>query len=149
MTGITIARIAHILAAIIWVGGTAFLVTVGVPYARSLDPEQRVRALSELGKRFRPWGWASLALLVVSGLYMMLRLHVASWDTLTGTSYGRLLLTKIALVAVVIVLTAVHGLVLGPRAASGQASPSAVRAVARSGAILSIVIPIVGILLAH
>lgn len=30
------------------------------PYARSLGPEQRVRAISELGRRFRPWGWAAL-----------------------------------------------------------------------------------------
>lgn len=36
---IMIARIAHVPEAMMWVGGTVFLVAVGVPYARSLGPE--------------------------------------------------------------------------------------------------------------
>lgn len=146
---IVIARIAHVSGAMMWVGGTVFLVAVGVPYARSLGPEQRVRAISELGRRFRPWGWASLGLLTFSGVYMMARLHLLSWDLLVNTGYGRLLLLKLVLVAAIVILTALHGFVLGPRTAAGEVSPSVVRAVARSSAVLTVVVPVIGVLLAH
>jgi len=92
-------------------------------------------------------GFGLPRVLTFSGVYMMARLHLLSWDLLVNTGYGRLLLLKLVLVAAIVILTALHCFVLGPRAAAGEVSPSAVRAVARSSAVLTVVVPVIGVLL--
>ncbi|MGZ8695256.1 MAG: hypothetical protein ACXWYS_07435, partial [Gaiellaceae bacterium] len=60
----------HLLAAAVWVGGTVALVFVGVPVVRSLEGEARARAMKMLGTRWRPIGYGSLGVLVVTGLLL-------------------------------------------------------------------------------
>ncbi|MEO8323345.1 MAG: CopD family protein [Actinomycetota bacterium] len=146
-TDLLIARILHILGAIVWVGGTVFLAAVAIPFARTLPPEQRVATIAGIGRRFRPIGWCALLLLVGSGLYTMLRFELLSWSRLTGSGYGRLLLVKLFLVLTIVVLTGIHDFVLGPR--SQSVPRSTVLAVARTSGLLTIAVPIVGVILAH
>ena len=143
------ARVVHILSAAIWVGGTVFLVAVAVPFARTFPPERRTEIASAIGRRFRPLAWTALGGLVASGLYTMQRLALFSSDRLTDSSYGRTLLVKLVLVALLIVLAVVHDFVLGPRAERDHNGRGLLLTLARINGVLTLVIPIIGVLLAH
>lgn len=120
----------HILAAMIWLGGMIFLVLVLVPVTRR--PEYRGLAGSLIhwtGVRFRWVGWICLALLVLSGLLNLAARGVTWADAWSGqlwqTSFGRALGIKLILVAVILILSALHDFAIGPRAtAAWQANPS-------------------------
>lgn len=111
----------HVLAAMTWVGGMAFLVFVMVPLLRM--PEYRERA-AELVRRsmlkFRVVGWACLGTLIVTGSYNMW-VRGLRWSSFFDGSYqqnpiARALGLKLLLVAAVLVVSAVHDFYIGPRA---------------------------------
>ncbi|RSS66049.1 hypothetical protein EF912_00065 [Streptomyces sp. WAC07061] len=86
------ADILHLLAVAAWLGGlTALLVAL-----RKVPDIER-----EAVRRFSRVAFISVLVLTVTGVYQSWR-QVGSWSALTGTSYGRLLLIKIALVAVLV-----------------------------------------------
>lgn len=143
------ARVVHVLSAAIWVGGTIFLVAVAVPYARSLGSEQRTAVASAIGRRFRPVAWTALGGLVLSGLYMLQKLGYLEPGALADTSNGRLMVAKLVLVAVLIVLSAIHDFVLGPRTTTRPQTRSTLLVLARANGVLTVVVPIIGVLLAH
>jgi uncharacterized membrane protein len=60
--------VLHVLAACVWVGGSVAIVTVAVPYGRRLPPRERALMLAGIGRRWRPIGWSTLAVLVVPGI---------------------------------------------------------------------------------
>ena len=142
------ARVVHVLSAAIWVGGTVFLVAVAVPYARSLGEERRTAVAAAIGRRFRPVAWTAMAGLVLSGLYMLQKLGYLD-DGLTSTPDGRLMLAKLVAVAVLIVLSALHDFVLGPRLERGEPTSSASVVLARTSGVLTLIVPVIGVLLAH
>ena len=110
----TALRIAHVLSACIWVGGTVALVFVGVPAIRQLEGEARATAMRTLGRRWRPIGWTAMAVAILSGLWLTDRhggLHRAALDT----DFDRTLILKSVLVALLVVGGIVHDYVLGPR----------------------------------
>jgi uncharacterized membrane protein len=137
-----------VLSAAVWVGGTVFLVAVAVPYARSLGDEQRTAVAAAIGRRFRPVAWTAMAGLVLSGLYMLQKLGYLDGG-LTSTADGRLMLAKLVLGALLIGLSAVHDFVLGPRLERGNRTPGAFVVLARTSGVLTLIVPIVGVLLAH
>lgn len=143
------ARVVHVLSAAVWVGGTVFLVAVAVPYARSLGPEQRTTVASVIGRRFRPVAWTALAGLVLSGLFMLQELGYLEPGALAGTPDGRLMLAKLVLVAVLIVLSAIHDFVLGPRTVADPQRRNTLLILARANGVLTVVVPIIGVLIAH
>lgn len=105
----------HLMAAIFWVGGQLFLVTVVVPVTRQgLVPADRSRLVGQIGRRFALVSSAALLLLVVTGVLLALR-HGISWSLLTGTTWGNVLLVKAAVVGVVLLLTVIHGTCFGRR----------------------------------
>ncbi|AWK10056.1 hypothetical protein DDQ41_15430 [Streptomyces spongiicola] len=84
--------VLHLLAVAAWLGGlTALLV------ALHRTPSIERAAV----RRFSRVAFWSVAVLAATGLYQSWR-QVGSWSALTGTSYGRLLLTKIGLVIVLV-----------------------------------------------
>jgi putative copper export protein len=110
-------RIVHLLAAAVWLGGTVALVFAGVPAIRTLEGEARGRAMRELGRRWRPWGWGSMGVLVLSGLWLADRHGALNREALLHTDFGRVVLAKSLLVAVLIGGALLHDFVLGPRLA--------------------------------
>lgn len=111
----------HIVAACAWLGGMLFLVLVVVPSlrARELAPHAAA-AIRIVGERYRTVGWVTLLVLVATGLVnasfragSFPGLGDAAWWT---TPFGRFLGMKLALVALVLVLSAVHDFWVGPRA---------------------------------
>jgi putative copper resistance protein D len=111
----TIVLWIHLLAAISWVGGMLFVAFILGPYVRSaVPPEGRTVVMAAVGKRFSALSWSAIFTLVGTGIYNAAR-FLRSWDTLLDTTFGHLLLVKIALVAVMIGLSIAHDLFLGPR----------------------------------
>jgi len=105
----------HVLAAMVWVGGTVALVFAAVPAIRVLEGRERVPLLRKLGRRWRPLGYGSLAVLVLTGLELAREHYGFSRDVLLGTTFGRVLLVKSVLVVLLVAASYLHDYVLGPR----------------------------------
>ena len=109
----------HLLAAITWIGGTLFLVMVMVPLSlRSIQPPALgIQVLTQAARRFRIVAWASIVVLVVSGAFIITDHWKITPDLFlnSGNHFVKALQVKVGLVAVIIVLSAFHDFVLGPR----------------------------------
>ncbi len=111
---LTALRIAHVLSASVWVGGTVALVFVGVPAIRRLEGEARATAMGALGRRWRPLGWSAMAVAVLSGLWLT-ELNDGFHRAALHTDFDRTLILKSTLVALLCVGAYLHDFVLGPR----------------------------------
>lgn len=70
----SIAVILHVLAATIWVGGMFFAYTCLRPVAADLlEPPLRLRLWAGVFARFFPWVWLSVAVILGTGLWIILR----------------------------------------------------------------------------
>lgn len=112
----------HILTAFLWIGGMMFLSMVVVPALRQLEPPQRARLFSLVGRQFRWVGWASIGLLIVTGI-INLRYRGVGWAELTSgdfwdTTFGSRLAIKGVLIGAMLVFSALHDFVLGPGASA-------------------------------
>lgn len=145
-----IAVLAHVMAAIVWVGGVLFLGAVAVPASRSLDEREGRRAVRVLGRYFRPIGWSALAVLVASGTYMMWIWGARPanvWDgTFFDTIRAKWLGTKLWLVGLMILVSGFHDWYVGPRASAlGDDAPEQARRWRIAAAILGAATAIVAI----
>jgi putative copper export protein len=102
------------MSATIWVGGTIVLVFVGVPAIRRLEGEARASAMRVLGRRWRPLGWSSMGVAILSGLWLT-HLHGGLHSAALSSDFDRTLILKSALVALLVVGALIHDYVLGPR----------------------------------
>jgi uncharacterized membrane protein len=68
----TLGLAFHILAAVVWVGGMFFAYVVLRPSAGPLEPPARLALWQRVFARFFPWVWASVVVLLASGLAMVL-----------------------------------------------------------------------------
>lgn len=69
---IKLLYLVHVLATVIWVGGMFFAHQCLRPVALAqLEPPQRLKLWRSVFGRFFPWVWASVILLVGSGLIMI------------------------------------------------------------------------------
>ncbi|MFJ4775124.1 copper resistance CopC/CopD family protein [Streptomyces sp. NPDC088762] len=91
------ADILHLLAVATWLGGlTALLVAL-----------HRIPGIERAAvRRFSRVAFVSVLVLAVTGVYQSWR-QLGSWSALTGTDYGRLLLVKVGLVAVLVGIASV------------------------------------------
>jgi len=110
----------HILAAITWIGGMFFLVLVVVPWLRRGDRARAAALLRETGTRFRDVGWTCFVVLAVTGTYNLSARGVRLGDLVRpawlASPFGRAVVLKLVLFLVVLVVSAVHDFVVGPRA---------------------------------
>jgi putative copper export protein len=152
----------HLLAAMLWLGGTFFVAAVGAPVLRRVEPESlRADLFRRLGARFRAVGWLAIAVLIATGamnleLRGMLNVETLGDPAFWGRSYGRALGWKLALVGAMTGIAAIHDFVLGPRASRLEpGSPGALAArrsaalLARGNAILGIALVAVAVRLAR
>jgi putative copper export protein len=120
-----------------------FIALVLVPVTRRLDDAAlRTRLVQDTGRRFRTVGWIALGLIVATGLgNLVLR------PELLGAPRFH---AKLGLVALALVLGAVHDFALGPRAGRPGAAPSArVRAswIARLNVLVALAVVALGLAL--
>jgi copper transport protein len=114
----------HVAGGAIWVGGLAGLAAVtwgrrGIPGGSPPDPA----SASTMVTRFSSIGVWALAVVALSGLTMAW-LTVPSWNSLVGTTYGRLALTKMGMFVVVAVVAAVNRYRFKPRLQTSEGSPA-------------------------
>jgi copper transport protein len=109
--------ITHLLAMAVWVGGlTALTVAIlwqprkkaGDTASAETGPDDSGDSLSDDDaldaiRRFSPVAFTAVVVLAASGFYQGWR-QVRTWDALTTTDYGRLLLIKVSLFAVMVAL---------------------------------------------
>jgi len=97
------ADILHVGAAAVWIGGLLAL-AVGLPRAaRKLPPEQRARFSAALVPRLSSIALVSVAVIAATGLIRALS-ELSALSQLWTSGYGRALLVKTVLLAVVVVL---------------------------------------------
>nr|WP_202437584.1 copper resistance protein CopC [Streptomyces sp. SID5910] len=109
------SSVLHLLATCVWLGGLVALLTTlrGVPDAPTVA-------------RFSRVALACVTVLAVTGVYQSWR-GLGSWPALTGTTYGRLLLAKLAGVCLLLATAAVSrrwtGALLLTREAARASAP--------------------------
>jgi len=70
-----IALWLHLLGVVVWVGGMFFAYMAMRPAAtKLLEPAQRLPLWAATFTHFFPWVWTSVALILVSGIYMLVNL---------------------------------------------------------------------------
>jgi uncharacterized membrane protein len=68
----TLFKLIHLLAVLIWVGGMFFAYVVLRPAAVDvLEPPQRLSLWNVVFRRFFVWVWGAVAALLVSGFYLI------------------------------------------------------------------------------
>lgn len=113
----------HILSAMIWIGGAAFIALVLVPALRRPDFQAKSPAmLRATALRFRKVGWASLGFLAITGMALlaMRGRGLSAWldGSVFAGRFGHVLAIKLSLVAVILAVSGIHDFLLGPRAAA-------------------------------
>ncbi len=117
--------ILHILAAVSWVGGMIFLSLVLAPLVRSRKAVPEFMALfRSAALRFRPIVWVAMAILVMTGPMLLSLRGVA---VASPSSWPGIVMVKLTLVALLLVLTLLHDLVLGPQVSRVSAIPESQR----------------------
>jgi putative copper resistance protein D len=112
----------HLLAAGAWVGALPALISLLKRAGDVARPERFALAVS-VTRRFSTVGMVSVSALVLTGLINAWYL-VGSVPALLGTDYGRLLLWKLLLFALMVTLAAINRLRLTPQLAT--ATPTAI-----------------------
>lgn len=82
----TLARILHVLAVVVWIGGVAMVTTVILPAVRKLkSKEEQIATFEQLERRFSRQAKFSTLLAAVTGFYMLDVLD--AWEKLTDLRY--------------------------------------------------------------
>jgi copper resistance protein D len=143
-------RTIHLLAAIVWTGGTVALVFVAVPPVQRLQGPERAELLRELGRRWRPIGWSALGIAAVTGVALAQRAHAFHG---APHDFDWVLGVKAVLVGLLIGGAYLHDYVLGPGLARQvrEGQPQSLRpllvAIGRTNLVLTIALPILGAVL--
>ncbi|MFJ9391895.1 copper resistance CopC/CopD family protein [Nocardioides sp. NPDC101246] len=143
---VTATDVIHLVAGALWLGGL-----VGLALTLPLIT-RRGAVAAEIVTRFSTLAAASLAALAVSGVLMGWRI-LGSWDNLLNSTYGTLLMTKIALVVAVAVMAAGNRLLVLPRVRQAAGHDDTVeagsmlrRAVLMEAGVLVVVLGVTGFL---
>jgi copper transport protein len=142
------ADILHLSAAAAWIGGLVTMLAGAFPATASLGPVERTRVLAPVIARFSDAAVVAVAVLVVSGTYRSW-VEIGTLASLTNTSYGLVLLGKVAAFVPLVILGTVNNRVLKPRivaAANGGDASGAMRSLRRTiGAEVALAIVVVAI----
>ena len=146
-------RWLHVTAAVVWIGGNLILAMVIVPYfKKSVAPVERIRILTRIGKQFEPIVWVCVMILIFSGMFNVLR--AIGGDIEAISLFMRTLGIKLILFLVLVFLTAIHSLFMGPKLRQAvealdpetQELPEEIDKMRRSMAIISSLMGVVSLL---
>ena len=71
MSSLALIKFAHLAAAIVWLGGMAFMLFALRPAVGMLPPPQRLSLVVDALRRFFAIVWVAIAVLLASGLLML------------------------------------------------------------------------------
>ena len=106
----------HLIAAMVWIGGMAFLTLVASPsLRRSVSPEIQAMLYKDIGRRFKLVGWICIFVLIFTGPINIYH-HIASHNMIYNGEDGfhGYFVLKLGLVLIMIVISLFHDFVLGP-----------------------------------
>jgi copper transport protein len=104
----------HLVAASLWVGGMLYIATNYLPILKRVQIPQQARSLVTVLPYFSPLAIAGVLIMATTGPFNA-AFHLTAWQQFLSTAYGRALLVKIALVAGLLVTSAIHVGILRPR----------------------------------
>ena len=144
--------VVHVVSAAVWVGGVVALTFVAVPVAQRQTGPLRGELLRDFGRRWRPIGWGALTLAIATGIPVADHWNAFDGDVLFDTRFGRLLLLKVGLVALLIALSVAHsrlGGVLASQIREGreQSARRPLVLIGRASLATTLAIPVVAVLL--
>jgi uncharacterized membrane protein len=150
----------HILGVAVWIGPQFFLFIAAVPAVRTIDDTAaRARVMRVITGRFGWMAWGALVLIVATGISNLFQVGADTGIDLASPDYRwyHVFTFKMVLVGVMVILTAVHTFVIGPRQLalmeSGDSGPEALRlrrtsiAMSSTVLLLSVVVVFMGALL--
>lgn len=152
---------AHILAAVVWLGGMFFLMLVVVPWLRAGNRAQAGAFLRDTGIRFRGVGWACLLTLLATGSlnlwFRRVRLSHLTDPQWLATPFGRAVALKLLLFGVVLAISVIHDFRVGPAATRAMreepGGPDALRLrraaswMGRANTVLAVILVFLGVVL--
>jgi uncharacterized membrane protein len=81
-------KFLHVLSAIVWLGGVSFMLFALRPAAQSLAPPLRLPLIAQTLGRFFKLVWSAIAILLLTGLVMLLAVGMknapAGWHAMLG-----------------------------------------------------------------
>jgi copper transport protein len=107
------ANVVHLLITAVWIGGIFSFVGILLPAIRGMAPENRAAVLRDSIARFSLVGLVSVPLVALSGTLLYLAADPSVATTL-DTDYGRVVLAKVALLAVLLIPAAYNLRRVGP-----------------------------------
>jgi uncharacterized membrane protein len=111
-----VVRWLHILAAVVFIGPQVFLAFIAMPALRNVeDARARQSAVRAITRGFGILGGTALVVLVATGLYNFYAVEEVEIFFDNADRYRRLFELKMLLVTLVILLTALHGMLFGRR----------------------------------
>ena len=90
----------HVLGGASWLGSLLYVMGIGVPIALRLDRSERWASIASLVNAFSPLALASAGVVVASGVFASW-IHLEHLSALWETSYGKTLVVKMLLVAII------------------------------------------------
>jgi putative copper export protein len=106
----------HLIAAMVWIGGMAFLTIIAAPsLKRSAPPEVQPILYKDIGRRFKLVGWICIFILILTGPINIYH-HITSHHMIDDgeDSFHGVFVLKLGLVLIMILLSLIHDFVLGP-----------------------------------
>jgi copper transport protein len=115
------AQLAHLLGVALWVGGLGYFATLF--WWSTFREPSTARELAWAIPAFSMLAVGAVGLLTVSGLYLA-QLHLGTVDQILSSPYGRILLAKLGLAALMLAMGVYHQFIVAPRilASLGEAN---------------------------
>lgn len=114
-----VARVIHVLAVVVWIGGVWMVAMVLLPGLRDKTPETWLEEFDALEHRFAPQARIAVLLVLLTGLYMMYAYDL--WSRL-GTAVWWMHLMVGVWVIFAAILFVLEPFVVGPRIRRAAAS---------------------------
>ena len=105
MDMVSIAIFVHLLAASAWLGGMIYINLVLVPMLKTFEPSTAGQLARENGKRFPIIAWASVGLLIITGLMQLNSDVVFDFSTDYGTFLNLKLITVLIMISIGLYIT--------------------------------------------
>lgn len=133
----SVVRFLHIVGAIIWVGGQLTVTVILLPIAqRQLAVADRATVMRAVGRRFAMITAAVfLPVQIITGILLAIHNGV-TWASLLEPGYGRVLVAKVLLFALVMAASVVHGIAQSRRQPRGARVASIAALVGSLGVVL-------------
>jgi uncharacterized membrane protein len=100
-----LARAAAVYALVVWAGGIFHLTFAAIPDASRLDTGLRLRVMAGMMRRYNPFAWTALPVLLAATSYLAL--------FKTG-------LTLVPIITLLAVAASIHSFIYGPRKVRGD-----------------------------